>query len=153
MVLTMTQKRSDASSVHDAKRKTSGDPHAWERHAPLVKLFNHVVLFEELNPGTPHLSCWADSWFQEGNLFPRGCSATWFSLHLLLPPNTAIPGQPHPTSPPPLVFVCVCFWFLAVLSLCCCTWALFSCREWRLLSGCGHRLLTLVASLAAGHRL
>ena len=28
MVLTMTRKRSDASSVHDAEQKTSGGPHA-----------------------------------------------------------------------------------------------------------------------------
>ena len=34
--------------------------------------------------------------------------------------------------------------FMAVLGLCCCTWAFSSCREWGLLSSRVHRLLTVV---------
>ena len=44
-------------------------------------------------------------------------------------------------------------YFLAVLGLCCCTWALSSCSEQGLLFMAVHGLLIAVASLAAEHGL
>ena len=41
--------------------------------------------------------------------------------------------------------------FLAVLGLCCCTWAFSSCGERGLLSVAMHRLLIAVASLVVEH--
>ena len=43
--------------------------------------------------------------------------------------------------------------FLAVLGLCCCTWAFSSCRERGILFVAVHELLIAVASLAAEHGL
>ena len=43
--------------------------------------------------------------------------------------------------------------FLAVLGLCCCTWAFSSCGEQGLLFVAAHGLLTVVASLVAEHGL
>ena len=37
--------------------------------------------------------------------------------------------------------------FMAVLGLCCCTWAFSSCREWGLLSSWVRRFLTVVLLL------
>ena len=43
--------------------------------------------------------------------------------------------------------------FLAVLGLCCCTWAFSSCGEWGLLFVAVHGLHVAVASLVAEHGL
>ena len=52
-----------------------------------------------------------------------------------------------------LIFFFIFYLFLAVLGLCCCTWAFSSCGEWGLLfiAVCG--LLIVVASLVAEHGL
>ena len=42
---------------------------------------------------------------------------------------------------------------LAALGLCCCSWAFFSCSKWRLFFVVMHRLLIVVVSLVAEHRL
>ena len=47
----------------------------------------------------------------------------------------------------------ICYLFLVVLGLCCCPWAFSSCDEQGLLFIAVSRLLTLVASFAAKHRL
>ena len=50
-------------------------------------------------------------------------------------------------------FLFVCFYFLAVLGLRCCTWAFSSCGEQGLLFVVVRGLLIVVASLVAEHRL
>ena len=52
-----------------------------------------------------------------------------------------------------LKFIYFIYLFLAVLGLHCCAGAFSSCGEWGLLFVAVHRLLIVVASLVAEHRL
>ena len=49
-----------------------------------------------------------------------------------------------------LVFILV-YIFLAVLGLCCCTWAFSSCSQWGLLSSCSQRGLLSSCNTRASH--